>query len=244
MIRPAIALQRTFEPAFRRLSKLAALDAGAETALAAAIDDAVLVQARRELLSEGKAVGPFRLIVAGWAARVRVLADGRRQFLSFLLPGDLIGHCGQSHPIASSTIAALTDVTVCTPPAPGAFAGLTEAYHISRALEEAHLLAHITRLGRFNAHERIRDLLLELNERLTLNGMAVRDSFDLPLTQEMLGDALGLTSVHVNRMVQTARRDGDLQWRGGRVTLTDPAVLARKVGRTVVRVTGGATEVS
>jgi CRP-like cAMP-binding protein len=94
----------------------------------------------------------------------------------------------------------------------------------------------VTRLGRLNAQERIGDLLLELNERLALAGLADPQGFAMPLTQEMLADALGLTPVHVNRMLQLARREGDIEWRPGRVTLTDVAALAQKVGRAPVRV--------
>jgi CRP-like cAMP-binding protein len=128
-------------------------------------------------------------------------------------------------------VAALTDLVVCTPPGADVSPTLRDAYAMSEALEEAYLLAHIARLGRLHAQERIADLFLELHERLSLNGTAGPRGFDIPLTQEMLGDALGLTSVHVNRMLQAARRDGDLDWRDRRVVLTDPALLARKVGR-------------
>ena len=61
-------------------------------------------------------------------------------------------------------------------------------------------------------------------------------SYELPITQETLADALGLTAVHVNRMLQAARRAGDLIWSTRSMTIPDPQQLARKVGRSPVRV--------
>ena len=78
--------------------------------------------------------------------------------------------------------------------------------------------------------------LADLRKDYTLAGLAEADGFAMPLTQEMLADALGLTSVHVNRMLQLARREGDIGWRPGRVTLVDVEELAHKVGRAPVRV--------
>lgn len=219
-----------------RMARLGADTPQARSVLSDAIARAGVVRIRRELATEGMEIGPPRAIVSGWAARVRLLADGRRQFVSFLIPGDLIGIGAQPEPIASSTIIAITDVSTTTLPDPSVAPGLADAYAVSAALEEAYLLAQVTRLGRLNAQERIGDLLLELSERLTLAGLAEADGFAMPLTQEMLADALGLTSVHVNRMLQLARREGDIGWRPGRVTLVDVEELARKVGRAPVRV--------
>lgn len=235
-MRPLVARERIAMPALTRLAALAPLERDALAALETAIAYAQPVRVRTELMTEGKDVLTSRLIVAGWAARVKIMADGRRQFLSFLLPGDFIGLCRQPRPLAVSTVVALTDLLVCTPPSPHLSPALAEAYAISLALEEAYLLAHIARLGRLHAQERIADLLLEIHERLELNGMANAGQFEVPLTQEMLGDALGLTSVHVNRMLQAARREGDLSWQEKQVALPDPVALARKVGRAPVRV--------
>jgi len=235
MIRAATIIDDR-QPALQRLAALAPLDAEVIDTIVAASGQAQTIRARRELVSEGREIAEPVLLLRGWAARVRLLPDGRRQFLSFLLPGDVVGHCAQPRPVAVATIVALTDVLVCAAPpaAPGSV--LDTVYAVSDALDHAYVLAQVTRLGRLNAQERIGDLLLELHERLTLNGMARGTSFDLPLTQETLADALGLTSVHVNRMVQQARRENDLQWKGGRVTLLDPPGLARKIGRVPVRV--------
>lgn len=235
MIRAATIIDDR-QPALHRLASLVPFDQEGLDSIVAAAAQAHTIRSRRELISEGREVPEPLLLLRGWAARVRLLPDGRRQFLSFLLPGDLVGHCLQPRPIAVTTVVALTDVLACAAPPAPAGSVLERVYAVGDALDHAYVLAQVTRLGRLNAQERIGDLLLELHERLTLNGMARGNSFDLPLTQETLADALGLTSVHVNRMVQQARRENDLQWKGGRVTLIDPPALARKIGRTPVRV--------
>lgn len=223
-------------PALRRLASLAPLDTWSFEAIDTALAKVQKVRRRRDILGEGKPIAGAQLLVQGWAARVRIFADGRRQFLSFLLPGDLIGFCRQPAPLALSTVTTLTEVQIC--PAPDT-AALDTAYAMSSALDEAYLLEQIIRLGRMTALERIYSLFLELHERLSRAGLVTQTGFDMPLTQEMLGDALGLTAVHVNRMLQDARRTGLLEVTGGRVRLYDPAALAEQIGRDPVRVSEG-----
>lgn len=220
------------QPALKRLEALTPLDGAARTALVNALARARFIEPGRELLVERQEITDPFLIVRGWAARVRVFPDGRRQILSFLLPGDLIGTGRHSKPCAVSAVVALTDIAVCAAPRASVSATLAEAYAIGSALEEAYLLAHIARLGRLTAHERICDLLLELLERLQLAGLADDCSFELPLTQEKLADVLGLTAVHTNRMLQLSRRENELTLKGGHLVLADPAGLAEKIGRT------------
>jgi CRP-like cAMP-binding protein len=223
-------------PAITRLSALAPLDAEAIQALERSIASSVTDRARSELLTERREIPAALLIVEGWAARVRILSDGRRQFLSFLLPGDLVGMCRHARALAVSTVVAITPVKTCRAPDGDLHPALEQAYAVSRALDEAYLLAQITRLGRLNALERLADVMLELHERLTLAGQIRNGTFDMPLTQEMLADVLGLTPVHINRMVQQARRQDWLEWRAKRVTIRDATALASKVGRVPVRV--------
>lgn len=161
--------------------------------------------------------GPL-VVLEGWLGRIQLFRDGRRQILSFLLPGDVLQEPHTARPVASSTVTALCDAVLCAAPAAEG-GGLREAYAASAALDEINLLRHVARLGRMSAYERIHDWLLEVHERLLLAGRAGPDSFAMPLTQEMLADALGLTSVHVNRTVQAMRREGVLEWRNGTVRL-------------------------
>lgn len=236
MIRPE-ASEGPVEPALERLAGLEPLDDLCKAMLRQAIASARPVPPREEVLREGMPVAEPRLMVSGWAAHIRVLPDGRRQLLSLLLPGDLIGMYSHPRLRALSSVVALTEVSTCPLPSDDLSPHLQKAYASSRALENTYLFAQITRLGRLSAHERLGDLLLELNERLTPCGIANNGRFPLPLTQETLADVLGLTPVHLNRTLQLARRRGELDWKAGYVMLNDPVALAETVGRTAVRLT-------
>jgi len=225
-----------FHPALRRLAAMVELNETDRFALRAAVSRERSVKPRGELLQEGKPIRERLLVLSGWVARIRILQDGRRQIINFILPGDLIGNCSHANPLASSTVTALTPVTVCALPDPATSPVLCEAYALSAATEEAYLMAQIVRLGRMTASERVEDLLLELMERLEVTGLACDGHYAMPITQETIADALGLTSVHVNRMLQRSKQAKRLRWARGAMEIAAPAEMRRDVGRMPVRV--------
>lgn len=217
-----LSFELSEEGAVARFGMLAPLEAEELHALAEAQELKHEVAAHHVITEEGCPVASPSIILSGWACRTRIFMDGRRQILSLLVPGDLIGVCRQSQPLAATGAIALTNVTLCpAPKARHAGGGLAEAYARSGALEEFYLFRQIARLGRMSAYERIADLLLEVSERLSAVMRAPPDRFPLPLTQETLADLLGLTSVHVNRMLQLFRRQGLLDIGGGIVHIRD-----------------------
>lgn len=173
------------------------------------------------------------LIVAGWAARSRVLADGRRQIGRLLLPGDVAGlaHLGAG---ARLGLLALTETVVAdftlvrAAVEAGKSRGLARAWAELQRAEQAGALAQIMRLGRLSAYERTGDLLLELYERLAAAGLVQGSSMPMPLTQEVLADCLGLSVVHLNRMVQQLRRNQLITAEARRVEFPDLARLAEE----------------
>jgi CRP-like cAMP-binding protein len=237
----AVSKGGTGQAALRRLAALGPMDDVASLLLAEAVRRCTTVPARRELIGEGGEIKHGHLILSGWAARVRDLADGRRQIVSFLLPGDLVGLCAQERPLATSSVVAVTNLAVCPVPRRGASQALDRIYAISEALAEAYLVCHVTRLGQFNAYERLGDLLLELLERLHLAGLASGGSFTMPLTQDMLADTLGLTPVHINRTIQTMRRDQSIELRNKTLAINDPDGLSRRLGRVPPRVSAASS---
>ncbi len=226
--------------ALHRMNALGHLDDAARLALKIEFERPFTYHPQSEIQQEGQAITGPRLMLSGWAARVRIMEEGDRQIINFVLPGDLIGFCDQEKPLASSSIIAITEVRLCTAPAPCHSERLSEAYAMSRALEEAYLFSQIARLGRFDARERIADLLLELHDRLELAGLAAAGSLTVPLTQEMLADATGLTPVHVNRMLKQAREVGTLSWKNTEVTLLDVPETRRSLGNRATRVSAAA----
>lgn len=189
---------------------------------------------RTELLREGEDLRPL-LLVEGWACRQRVFPDGRRQVMSFYLPGDLIGSVLDRRAQRSpSSLFTLTPVIAADASAlrkalvddQETHAGLAQACRLSETFDEMCLLNHVVRLGRQTAYERMAHLLLEICDRLDQVGLVSNRSFTMPMTQEILADALGLSIVHVNRTLQQLRRDGLIELKGPAVVLKDDAALA------------------
>jgi CRP-like cAMP-binding protein len=176
-----------------------------------------------------------RLMLEGWACRHHLLADGRRQILQFVLPGELIGFSAAAPtPLDRGPVLALTRVVWADGAAlfnavggmPAGLSGLAAAITRAEKIDQVRLIDHIVRLGRQSAYERMAHLLLELHERLSGAGRADGDSFPLPLTQEVIADALALSVVHVNRVLQRLRAERRIAVRGGRATLLRPDALA------------------
>jgi CRP-like cAMP-binding protein len=223
-----------------RLSALAPLDQEEIGAIQSAARLARHHRQHREVQVDRQSARQF-LMLSGWACQARTFADGRRQILNLLLPGDLFSTVRQYEPTTDSAIVTFTDAVTCAAPMISPEAerpGLADAYLRSRALREAYLFRHIARLGRLNALERMADWLLEIRERLNLAGLADGARFPLPLTQEALGDTLGLTSVHVNRTLQAMRREGLIDLRSGTVVLLDPDSMASLVSYHPVSIPG------
>ncbi|WP_375419737.1 Crp/Fnr family transcriptional regulator [uncultured Sphingomonas sp.] len=229
-------------PALRRIAALAPLGADERSLLHTAMTRNLrTVPARRDLAIEGRPVDQPLIVLEGWAFRSRILNDGRRLIFDFLVPGDLIGFCAHKNPLAMTTISTLNPVTVCVAPQPlddSVGEGLAEAYAVSHALEQRYWLRQMTRLGRLTAYERVIDWALEMFERCHVGEAVWPTSLRLPITQEVLGDTLGLTSVHVNRTLKALMRDGLLQIAGGKLTLLDRERCTRIAGIQQARVSG------
>ncbi|RAK58363.1 Crp/Fnr family transcriptional regulator [Phenylobacterium hankyongense] len=185
-----------------------------------------------ELIAEGQTGRRARFVVSGWACNQRVLPDGRRQIFSFLVPGDVFGLCERPAPPALSSVVALTALeTVEAEPVveaaqSGEAPGLARALAVARLLDQGLLFDHMVRLGRQTAYERVAHFLLELQRRLEQAGLGDSQRFPLPLTQEILADALGLSIVHVNRTLQQLRRERLIELRSGVAILLQPELLA------------------
>ncbi len=190
--------------------------------------------AETELCAAGAVGVRPRFLIQGWAGRLRMLPDGRRQIFHLVLPGDLIGSCLRPHQPATAATVALTRVETTSaaglaallgPAVPQASLSLTAACVALEQEGETLLLDQITRLGRQTAYERTAHLLLEIWERLAVVGLAEGNTFRWPLRQDTMADLLGLSVVHVNRTLQQLRRDGVIELRGGVAVLPEPERL-------------------
>lgn len=221
------------DPMIRRMRALAPLSQAEETLLRSLGDHRERHAPGAELIFEGGSAEHPRFVLSGWAACQRVLQDGRRQIFRFILPGDVFGLAKGPAVVAHWSVVALTSMELVQGEAAVAQARAGEAPGIARALARAQtiddqlLLDHMVRLGQQTAYERVAHFLLELQRRLRVAGLGDAQRFPLPLTQEILADALGLSIVHVNRTLQQLRRDGLIELRSGVAILLKPDDLAR-----------------
>jgi CRP-like cAMP-binding protein len=216
----------------RKLAWFAALSPAEIVMLDALTETTRSVRRNREIVTEGRNYETLFALVEGSAIRFRVLRDGRRQVLNIVLPGDFIGFPGCFYESALYSITALTDAVVCSVPFTvliGLFERsprLAAAIFWSFACEAAIFAEHLIDVGRRSALERVAHFLLELLTRLQVVGLADERSYQMPLTQELLGDALGLSVPHVNRTLRQLRDDGLVAIEEQRVTIKDIDALA------------------
>lgn len=172
------------------------------------------VRPGQEIVSEGKRCSAVFLITEGILLRYRILRDGQRQILNFLFPGDFAGVTNCRFDSALYSIKTLTPATIAPIPLPK-LTGLFDTHprlaaklFWGFACDAAISAEHVITLGRRSAPERVAHLLLELLTRLQAIGLADERSYRLPLTQEIISDALGLSMPYVNRVLHQLRDDG------------------------------------
>ncbi len=163
----------------------------------------------------------------GWAFTYKLLPDGRRQILDFLLPGSFIGMHVLWFKAMPHSVQSLTSVSLCIFDKE-MFRDLLRRkseyewellrYSAScRALSDERL----SDLGRRTAKERIARLVLMLHDQLAVRGLVKGGAFPFPLRQEHIADALGLTKVHVSRTLQGLRHEGLLEVERDTATIHD-----------------------
>jgi CRP-like cAMP-binding protein len=152
-------------------------------------------------------------ILSGWAIRYRLTADGRRQILEFLLAGDLVAFPGAEEDAPSTKVEAATNIRVCVFPSVDVQAFTETRSDGAQALQAmlrrtlAGYQLRVVDLGRRTGYERVASFLLELFVRARTRGLADNHEMPLPLTQSQIGDAMGLTQVHVSRILTELRRE-------------------------------------
>jgi len=202
------------------------------------------IRKRRDLVVDGYPYTKLCFVKDGIAARYKVLRNGKRQIVSLLVPGDIVGLPGSFLDRASFSVVALTDMTleVCSHDAFIATCYRRPKFALALswlAIHDATLYAErIVDIGRRTPIERLAHFLLELHMRLSMVGRASESAFDLPISQEVMSDTLGLSVPHLNRMLAKLRTDGMVTVADRRVELVDvkalqllahfqPATLAR-----------------
>lgn len=189
-----------------------------------------------DLILEGDEPGPVFVILAGWACRYKILPGGGRQIISFMMPGDF---CDMHVAVLAEmdhSIATLTEATVVTIPRQQMEAlvevrpNLSKAFWWTQLVDAGVLRATIVSMGRRTSLERVAHLLCELCFRMGNIGIAAQETFVMPFTQIVLADAVGMTPVHVNRVVRKLRALGALDVGVATLIIADISLLAQMAG--------------
>ncbi|WP_454887097.1 Crp/Fnr family transcriptional regulator [Sphingomonas oryzagri] len=188
------------------------------------------IPAGSDIISEGARPEYAHVMIEGWSCRYQLLPDGGRQITAFLVPGDLCDAHVAILDRMDHSIGALTTSRVAFIPRIG-MERLFERPAIAKALwwaslvDAAILRAWVVNLGRRDAFDRVAHLVCEMHARLSNVGMAGGGTFVLPLTRADLGDALGLTPVHIGRVLRLLRDQCIMTFEQKNIVITDVAQL-------------------
>ncbi|MDQ3139107.1 MAG: Crp/Fnr family transcriptional regulator [Pseudomonadota bacterium] len=218
----------------QKLKSLVDLTAADVAALEVATSQTRTYAPRQDLIREGDRPGPVFVVLDGWACRYKMLPNGARQITAFLLPGDACDlHVGMLREMDHSLQAiTLADVALI----PGeemdammeAHPGIARAMYEAQLIDEGTLRAWIVSMGRRSSIARVAHLMCELYLRIQSSDGG--EAAALPISQVVLADALGMTPVHVNRVLRELRLAGAMALRRGSLTVIDPLKLVKIAG--------------
>ena len=176
------------------------------------------------------------MIESGLVSRAKSIDDGKRQIVAFHVPGDAVDlqtvlfarsdHDIRSHTQTRVCLAAHTDILALTRDYPV----LANALWLDTLVDSAIFREWTVNVGQRNARERIAHLLLEMAARFEPIGLVSNDSFDFPVTQTNLAEALGLSLVHLNKSLQSLSKAGYLVFKERRIVLKKRAELIEIAG--------------
>jgi CRP-like cAMP-binding protein len=185
--------------------------------------------AGRAIARDGEPATDCCLIIEGFAIRSKTIKEGKRQILSIHIPGEIPDLMGLFLHVMDHD---LTTLTACKVGLIGHEAlrqlhrrrpALAEMFWRDTLIDAAMFREWIVNVGQRPAPARLAHVMMELRERLRVIGRVDGHSFEMPLTQEEIGDALGITAVHVNRVIRELREEGIVELHRGRVTVLDEA---------------------
>ena len=180
-----------------------------------------------DLVREGDRPSESLFLITGFAARYSLVRTGKRQITALHVPGDFVDLHSFLVKRMDHSVMTMTACTVGVVPHDALRAISETQPHLTRLLGvniavDAAIHRHwIVNIGRQSALEHTAHLFCEMFWRLQAVGLTEGHSFKFPLTQAELGDTLGLSTVHVNRVVQELRKEGLITWRGETVIVED-----------------------
>lgn len=214
-------------PLIRKLEGFASLSKDEEAAIDAVCGRVSLHKAGEDLIRDGERPHNVFLLLEGWAYRYKLLPDGGRQIMAYLVPGDLCDIHIYVLKRMDHSIGLLSDAKVATIPEAAMLNLLDSQPQVAKALfwatlvDEGTLREWLANTLRREPFERVAHLFAELWLRMRAIGLVEDRTFDLPLTQAELGDTIGLNAVTVNRVLQRLRAEQLITLKGERLTILD-----------------------
>lgn len=192
--------------------------------------------AGRDMIHQGQTDQAAYILASGWACSYKILPDGTRQIVDFQIPGDFLGLRSVLFRTSDHNVEPVTPVMASEVKEQELITAFSQTPRLATAVlwaasrDEAMTVEHLVGLGRRNAAERMAHYLLELAARLRLVGMGDKTGYACPLSQYLLADALGLSAVHVNRVLRDLREEGMLTFQKGKVVFDNYDALVDFAG--------------
>ena len=219
-----------------KLSGLVDLGAGDIAVLEAATSRPRDYGAKQDIIREGDRPGPVFVMLEGWACRYKILPNGTRQIMAFMLPGDACDlHVGilaeMDHSLQAITPAKVAhingeDMALMMNDHPS----IARAMYKAQLIDEGTLRQWIVSMGRRSSVERVTHLMCELYLRSLSAADDMTGEVSIPISQVVLADALGMTAVHINRVLRELRECGAMELQRGSLKILDPVKLVQIAG--------------
>jgi CRP-like cAMP-binding protein len=204
-----------YNPMIRKIESIFTLTDDERQALGQLPMQVVAIKADQDVVREGDRPSRSCLILSGFACTYKVTGEGKRQIVSFNLPGDVPDLQNLHLKVLDNSVSTISPCSVGFIPHEALrdlchrYPRIASAFWRETLIDAAIFREWVLNLGRREAYTRMAHVLCELLVRLRAVGLTKDYSCDLPITQAEFADALGVTNVHVNRVVQHLRADGD-----------------------------------
>ena len=209
----------------RKLESIAILSAAEREAIQSLPMKARTLPPRQDIVRDGDKPSQCCLVVSGWTCRYKLAGEGKRQIFSFHIAGDTPDLQSLHIHTMDHSLCTITQATIGFIPheslrdLTARFPGVAAILWRDTLIEAGIFREWMVGMGRRSAFERIAHLFCELYLKLQAVGLAEGYRCPLPLTQVDLSDALGLSSVHVNRVLQEMRARSLITLRGQTLVL-------------------------
>ena len=205
---------RPLAPLVERLARLSSLDDADREKLMALPHTLRTVGPSTHLVRDGDRAEACWLLLSGFAYRYKITGEGARQIVSIHIPGEFVDLQNSLLTVADHSVQTLSEAEVAVVPRQAlrdlvlANPAIARALWVDTLIDASIFREWVVNVGRRHSRARVAHLLCELCLRLEAAGLSRGRRYELPMTQEQLADAVGLTSVHVNRVLKQLAEEG------------------------------------